>query len=351
MGSGSPGLVLLMFSSIPRWYDPNLLPTDNGEQWRVFENNVSKEVPEDQIRRRLKRWSPLLLVAEPGAGRFATPVTIPAFSEDVLQTVWRRGRSFVLLYGIGALLLSLMYLAKPSPGLGSLVFILASMMCAFLIDYKGPLGTVQGVDERARFTYWLHLSTGARVGAFASALFGSSIGVMQVALSNEIGGTDEIFHRYGFMYDAVRQGELWRALTGPLLHYSLLHYITNMVFLLVVGPLCWALLGGAVTLIVFVCGNAVGAAAQMILGGTLYDNCGGISFGCYALFGVLIGVALLRPRFLPRGLGLFAAMIAVIGIVGVELGSQVAATAGHIAGLATGCLCAPVVSIILRGRS
>jgi len=170
----------------------------------------------------------------------------------------------------------------------------------------------------------------------------ASIGLLaaglQVGLADALGGNAAVFHAYGVMYDRIEDGELWRLLTGPFLHYSPVHFLNNFVLLLLIGPLSWSLVRGT-SLAVFLLGNAFGAFAQFALGEQAFDNCGGISFGLYALFGYLIGAGVSNRRLLPRGLATLLCGIALLGIVSSEILSPTAATAGHVAGLLVGVSC------------
>ena len=71
----------------------------------------------------------------------------------------------------------------------------------------------------------------------------------------------------------VRDGEFWRLIVGPFIHYSEIHFVINFSMLLFIGTFTWALLG-PISMIVFLAGNTIGAFSQLTWGGELYDNFG-----------------------------------------------------------------------------
>ena len=48
------------------------------------------------------------------------------------------------------------------------------------------------------------------------------------------------FHCYGLLHPRVVEGEAWRLLTGPFLHYSVEHFLLNAVLVTTLGALAWA---------------------------------------------------------------------------------------------------------------
>ena len=84
----------------------------------------------------------------------------------------------------------------------------------------------------------------------------------------------------------------------------------------------------------------------MYFGGSLYDSSGGMSFGIYALFGVVVMSATLQRRLMTRGFNILFALIAILALAVSEATSPTAATAGHITGVIVGMLVAVAFSVL-----
>ena len=120
-----------------------------------------------------------------------------------------------------------------------------------------------------------------------------------------------VFESYGFMYERFGEGEYWRALAGSYLHYSLMRYIRNLFLLMLISMVAFPTVGPITSVGTFLLRNMAGLVGQVYFGGSLYDSSRGMSFGIYALFGV----------------------IAILALAISEVTSPAAATAGHITGV------------------
>lgn len=109
----------------------------------------------------------------------------------------------------------------------------------------------------------------------------------------------------------------------------------------------WPILGWF-SVSVFVFGNILGAAGQLLWGGTLYDNVAGISAGVYALFGLLAGAAAIDKKLYPKGFGIVYGSVAVMAIAYSEVVSGDAATVAHLVGLGSGLLIGAIRTSIRR---
>lgn len=133
----------------------------------------------------------------------------------------------------------------------------------------------------------------------------------------------------------VAAGEVWRLLTGPLVHASGVHLLVNVVALLALGHLLEPRLGARRWLTVFVLG-AVGGGLVSQLSGVVRTD--GASGGAYALLGATIawgrwGAGLDADERLRwvRGLGGFAALNVLWSLVDPRLDA-----AAHVGGLGIG---------------
>lgn len=328
--------------AVTAWHDDDLLPVHSGDRWAIDDGRRVCAAEAYEVRNRLKRWQPQspLLIAAPHAPRFVTPVMVPEVADIALAAVRRRSRRLALLCALPVTVTLLYSLATLSRSAFGWAVGLAGLPVVFAIDLAGPMRTTAGIDERTRFLYWLRTSRGTRAGAlFWSALI-TAIGVWQYASMERMGGLEAVFHAYGFMYEDVRAGELWRALTGPLLHYSPLHFLANFLLLTMMGTLAWMVPGAFASVATFVAGSVLSMPGQMLLGGHAYDSCGGVSGGIYALFGLVIVHGMLERRALPQGFAVLCLVVALSGIASSELTSKTVATAAHFTGLASGALAA-----------
>jgi membrane associated rhomboid family serine protease len=82
----------------------------------------------------------------------------------------------------------------------------------------------------------------------------------------------------------IFRGEVWRLVTGPMIHHELPHFIHNLVFLLLLATLCQRLTSWQTTLWVFVGGALVGHIVEIHLT-KLGHGVIGISGGVFALYG------------------------------------------------------------------
>ncbi|HWP94255.1 MAG TPA: rhomboid family intramembrane serine protease [Gammaproteobacteria bacterium] len=307
----------------------------------------------DEVVARVSRWAPgnPLLVAAPGATRFLPPAMIPELAKVARDRIARFSRNLIILLssaGVIHLLSALLFFAdlagtkKAVPvALGWGLMFLG--WAALLAMDARHLRTADGMSERALFLHWLTTSRQGKHALWFWLAVMVAAGVSQLVSLQLLGGSEKaVFHQYGVMYGEVREGEYWRLLTGPWLHYSLQHYLINTALALFAGMVASALFGHA-AFVVFLLANTVSAAAQMGLGGDAFNNFGGVSGGVYALCGLVAAAGLGRRRLLPKGFPVFWMGIAVIGVIASELLSETAATTAHVTGLLVGVLAAPIV--------
>jgi membrane associated rhomboid family serine protease len=140
------------------------------------------------------------------------------------------------------------------------------------------------------------------------------------------------------MFAPVRDGEVWRLVTGPFFHSGPAHFLVNFSSLLLIGPIAWAIFGPR-TVAIFFAGNVVGALAQMAWGSRAFDSYAGVSSGFLALYGFVCVAGALDRELLPRGFAVLCACIAVITVIGGELLTPNAASLGHLGGVLAGVVC------------
>lgn len=293
------------------------------------------------VRSALRRWTPAqpVLVGTPGAPEFCLPTAVDR--EGICRAAQRAAVRYsftfaVMLFFAGLPVLGLAfwfrYFGSP-PYWQSLSLAVCGVI--FAIDARAQKESLGHLHDRALFFYWLRSCSRAEYGArvyigLLILMAGTQWWTMQPS-----GTLEPAFDAYGVLYPRVMDGEMWRLLTGPYLHYSLVHFALNAVLLVLLGALAWAYWGWW-SLVNFAVGCSLSLTTQMLFGAQVYDNAGGISGGVYALAGLVLGATLHRPWKLPQGLAPQLLVLMLLAIVLMELASDAAATVAHFTGLGFG---------------
>jgi len=328
--------------TIPCWRSDNWLPDHSTNDWAIFRRGRVKSYSGvAEVLQTLKSWQPMqaILVASPDASRFRPPVSFPELAPILVKNYRRQAIIGASLFVALAAFLLFLFLSTRSFFSGGILAIGLMMLAAFANDAFGSLGQPRGLTERSQFFFWIQTSRPAKGGLVFWLTFAFLIGTVQLVLQNELGGRDRLLDTYGAVYAHVRSGEYWRVLIGPLFHSGLPHFSINVLLLLVVGPITWAVLG-PVSALAFFIGNAVGMLAQMFFGDGRFDSFLGISPGVFSLLGLLVASATINRSLWPQGFALLCAWSAAISIFAADLLSNRAATTAHIAGIIAGATAA-----------
>jgi membrane associated rhomboid family serine protease len=139
----------------------------------------------------------------------------------------------------------------------------------------------------------------------------------------------------------VGEGEWWRLITAPFLHYGPLHLGMNMLVLWFIGPALEEYFGHWRYLLVYVVSGLAGSAGALIVSpGALTVGASG------AIFGIMGAAVVLEARriwvFGGQAMGLVVINLALSFVIsGVSIG-------GHIGGLIGGAACALAFSSLRR---
>ena len=317
------------------------LPRHISSGWAIYKRHKEVEYRDSaEVTEKIHGWLPQnpILVGMPGSESFTHPISVSQFSRMVCRSIARNTTLIACAWGMGVIVFFVfgaIYSNVSSTAMGLLCLLMALVTVA---DYQKYLRFEKWITERALFFYWFYTSQVVRNGFLIWLAVGTLIGGSQLLAQHVAGGMDGAFYAYGMMYEKVRAGEWWRLLSGPYLHYSIAHYSVNLAMLLLGGSLAWGLMGSS-SMSVFMLGNTFGVFAQMTWGGTLYDNCGGISAGVCALFAYVISSGMVNRELLPKGIVLQLGAILFMGGAFSELVSISAATTGHVAGTVMGLVC------------
>lgn len=318
------------------------LPSHDGETLALRTGHRTRTVPDRKaLIAALRRSRGLVLLGTPGELRLQAPESVAWLPASCRWRLHSHACTAALVFLVGAL---------PFLGAGLLVARGVLLPLGALVLLTGLVLALDGrrlrasslAAQRTRTLFWLHFHPHPRRAALLALLIMLLAAGAQLWMQQEAGGMRPVWERLGIVYPEVRQGEVWRLVSGPFLHYSPSHFLVNLLALIVivplasglVGPWCWVLL---------LLGSSMGSACQVAFGGALHDNLGGISPGVNALFGLVSGLAIIRPRLLPGGFGPVLLLLTLLGIAMAEVANPSAATAAHVGGLLVGLVAAGTI--------
>lgn len=318
------------------------LPDHDGTAWALRDGRRTRRLPDrEALITALRRGKGVVLVGTPGKCRFRAPEAVADLPDSCRWPLRSNACKSALMFLLTGLLLlgaGLLLSVKNLVVLGGLVCLIGALLALDGHRLRDPVLAA----TRTRTLFWLRAHPYPRRCALTALLLMLLAAAVQVWMQQQAGGMRPVWDQLGIVYPEVRDGALWRLFTGPFLHYSATHFISNLLGLVLivpfayglVGPWCWAVL---------LLGCALGSACQILFGGSLHDTMGGISPGVNALFGLVAGVATLRPRLLPGGFGPVLLVMTLLGVAMAEVANPSAATAGHLGGLLVGLLVAGII--------
>src|SRR5205823_3693141 len=111
-------------------------------------------------------------------------------------------------------------------------------------------------------------STAGTPGLVTRTLIGINVGIylVELATGGTINGVGSKIFDKGYLYGPfVAQGDWWRLVTAPFLHYGPIHLGFNMLFLYWVGTPAEQYLGRARFLLVYLVSGLAGSAVALVL--------------------------------------------------------------------------------------
>ena len=336
------------------WRDSSWLPSHGSGEWALLvRGKPLTAMSLDEVKSRLHGWSPAstTLVAGPGELRFGSAASQPELAR------WLRRKYTIgsVLCGCICLALSIIavlgFLSRPKLPLIGYAITAAILAIVTLLEAHWAATVPQHLADRNLFLHWLAKGPAARQASRFWLGVCALAGLIQLALVQSLGGLEPLVLAYGTYYPAVADHEYWRVLTGPFLHASFAHFLTNSILLVLVGTICAAALGRAAVL-VFLIGSVAAASAAAYDGllaapGYPFDATSGFSGGIYAVVALLIVAAQFERDLLPTGASLQLLALLAIGMVDSTLIASNVSTAGHVAGMATGA----VAGLLVRPRA
>lgn len=277
-----------------------------------------------------------------------TPYLVPPIEVPELEPFVRnRLRSTVILLGVTLALFTALFFCSvitvwsdPSvrrelldSGARSSFILLAvlgfGLAYALWLHRRRKREPVADAAGRTRYKYWIR--TGANLATRSVV-----IGIIIIYLISLVNYPFSLLET-ALVKHAVREGQVWRLLTGGLMHINLFHLGLNAVVLFTIGREVERLTSSAMMALVLLASILGGSIASTLL---LEQTSVGISGGIFGLIGFL---AILRWRartVLPKGL-FFNIMVIVVLISADTLIDQLAGMklidfGGHFGGLLVG---------------
>lgn len=308
-----------------------------GAEYGYCEAGLCIPCSRDELAKRCADVPATLRVWTPQSGGLARPEEVPFLVEAHRTGRLRSARRTVQgsALALAAVLAAFVALLPPWwPG--SLLALVPGFIAVTLLAGAYELREARGLGPEAFAHARAALRHAAWVGRQPQVATRWLLGLLIVVMLVRAAGGDAAVEAAGLVKPAVREGEAWRLLTGPLLHANFTHIWMNGAALLGVGPLIEVHGRRGALPLVFLVSALGGSLLSLIL---LPDTTSvGASGGIMGMIGFL-GVFGLRnstrlPPGFARGIGLSVAATAVLGLVGIQLIDN----AAHLGGLLTGAL-------------
>lgn len=209
-------------------------------------------------------------------------------------------------------------------------------------DHARTGGKAPAAPRRVARTASRSLSQSGPIVTFA--LIGMNVGVflLEILMGAGLSAQSGWIYVHGVLYGpAVADGDWWRLITAPFLHYGPLHLGMNMLVLWFIGPALEEYFGHARYALVYIASGLAGSA------GALIWSPNALTVGASGAIWGLMGAALvLEARriwvFGGQAMGLVIFNLAITFVIpGISIG-------GHIGGLIGGGLCALAFSSFRR---
>jgi membrane associated rhomboid family serine protease len=278
-------------------------------------------------------------VCEPGATAPARPEDAPGLLDEYRAAVLRRARRDVAILCL-VLLAALGWLAaqwdevgmRSFPGLITVFAAAYLLMAVYDVHRVRQFKAADLVQARQAHRHWSWVRT--RPAVFTWALL-VPLGIVALVTLD----TERAVQGAGLVKPAVWDGEVWRMLTGPMLHAGFYHAWLNLTALLALGRIVETHTSRFHLSAVFLLSVAGGSVLTLLISPRPSV---GASGGVMGLVGFLWMLARLHPREVPDGfenrMKYVVGATAVLGILGLEFIDNWAHLGGLLAGAGLGWL-------------
>lgn len=326
------------------WQDEELLPLKLGDSnsWSVKAGKSERVITFEEAKEISSRWVPSskVLIGAPGAIRLVPPICIKSLKSSAAWHAKKASRNAMVgATSLAVVLVGLGFSGEnESPSL-RIAIIGAWFAVAMSIEHFYGHGSLEEIERRSLFLYASRSKTPNRPSLWMWLAGALAFGSLQLSITLLAGSSFAPFEYYGFLYNLVADGEWWRVVTGPFLHFSFMHFGINATLLLIAAFFS-SYLFGFLSFLYFVLICIFSGLVQWKLGPQLLGAYGGISGGVYGLFGLALGAYLGNPSVMPKSVAMLILNMSLIGIASTFLFSSTSADYAHSSGLLIGMLLA-----------
>jgi membrane associated rhomboid family serine protease len=285
------------------------------------------------------------LVWTPEARGMVPPESVPFLVEELARYRRKNAESGILGFGLGLLAVLLAYaLWLPTLGFRSILVILPAYLAIRLVGAVHSRVEALRTDATAFPAARARLRHAAWIQRQPARYTDALLGVLVVVFVAEIfDGPEAAIQAAGLVKPAVRNGELWRVLTGPLLHANYLHIWMNGLALFSTGRLIEVHSRREYLPLTFFLSALVGSLASVVFYPAATSV--GASGGIMGVIGFILVLSYRRRETVPPGFSrsilVSIAATAVMGLVAFS----VIDNAAHLGGLIAGVLLALIVDL------
>lgn len=318
------------------WRPELELPEAPGQAWEAHKSLRPKIIGYQAVKSAAARWQPLapLLVAVPGATMFQPVLETREFRDIAWKSALQKQRWSLLICTAWMIISFLFSLFGSDNDLWRMGLTLGLVMVFVYLDYALVTRRIDALRERSALIVWLHQKarTETPLWITLALLFGSG----QLLLQKAFGGFNPMMLSIGLVYKFVHQGQWWRYITGPFLHVSLAHWMTNTIFLVAIGSISSAF-SRRNAILIFLLGSIIGGIASASPWEWAPGNAfAGVSAGIFALLGWSGAAAFRRPARFPMHFGMTMTAFGILNLAMAWLLLPAASTVAHAAGWTIG---------------
>jgi membrane associated rhomboid family serine protease len=285
------------------------------------------------------------LVWTPETGRMVPPEAVPFLAEELARHRRMKAERGIVRFGLGLLAVLAAYaLWLPTLGFRSILVILPAFLAIRFVGaihnrveaLRTDASAFPAARARLRHAAWVQ----GQPARYTDALLAVLIAVFVAEIFK---GQEAAIQAAGLVKPAVRNGQLWRVVTAPLLHANYLHIWMNGLALFSTGRLVEVHSRREYLPLTFFLAALTGSLASIVF----YPDTTsiGASGGIMGVIGFLLVLSYQRREILPPGFSrsilVSIAATAVMGLVAYN----VIDNAAHLGGLVAGVLLALIVNL------
>ncbi|MES2300379.1 MAG: rhomboid family intramembrane serine protease [Pseudomonadota bacterium] len=318
------------------WRDLSQFPQSTlNDDWRVRKGRTVECVGIEHAKKEFACWRVLNrnLVLAPGSHAFLPAILIEGYASDAHGAFILACRKGMLTLFVAILML---YMVSRSTSLSLAGAIQANiaLLAIAVFDHLTVVRNITALQERELFGYWVR--TQSRTDMYFWTAVMLVAGGIQLLMQERLHGVDELLVRFGAYFPALAQGEYWRVLTGPFLHASLAHWLSNFLSLIPIAMITARICRKA-CIPLFLVGSAIGVLFVFVFQGH-HDAICGVSAGIFALTGFIIMIGFRFPEHFPSHFYKTVLVLSAGDMIIAQCLMPSSSLVAHIAGMLTGII-------------